>query len=279
MVLESLINPFVIKKKPWEMFFAGFFYSIIGLFLSYLVFREVSGLLMVFLIVMATLPFLHTAIRQEEAIDLKYKKEWMILKEHSQVLTFLLFLFLGITVALVISYVFLPASITKIVFSLQSQAIQGVNSNILGKVTAFGLFQKIFLNNLKVFFFCLAFAFLYGAGSIFILTWNASVIAVAIGNLIKTELAKVASLVGLSSLTSYFSITTFSFLRYLTHGFFEITAYFIAGFAGGIISVAIIKHDLDDDRVIFDATQLIILSLVLLAVAGLIEVFITPKLF
>ena len=42
MVLESLFNPFVVKKKPWEMFLAGFIYSIIGLGLSYIVFKEIS---------------------------------------------------------------------------------------------------------------------------------------------------------------------------------------------------------------------------------------------
>jgi len=69
MVLESLFNPFAVKKRPWEMFIAGFIYSIVGLTLSYLVFREVSGLLTVFLIVLATLPLLYVTIKNEEEID------------------------------------------------------------------------------------------------------------------------------------------------------------------------------------------------------------------
>lgn len=261
------------------MFIAGFFYSIIALFISYLVFQEISGILMVFLIVLATVPLLYTTIQQEEKIDLKYKKEWSILKEHSHVLIFLIFLFLGITVALVLSYVFLPISITQTVFSLQSKAIYEVNANISGHMASFGLFKKIFFNNLKVLFFCLAFAFIYGTGAIFILTWNASVIAVAIGNLIKTELAQLTPLIGLDALSSYFSIAAFSFLRYMTHGIFEITAYFVAGLAGGIISFAVIKHDFDNDNVIFDVTELIILSLALLVISCLVEVFVTPRFF
>ena len=279
MVLESLINPFVLKKKPWEMFFAGFFYSIVALFISYLVFQEISGILMVFLIVIATLPILYTTIKQEEQIDLKYKKEWNMLKEHSHVLTFLIFLFLGITVALVLCYVFLPEAITKIIFSLQNKAIHEVNANIVGRITSLGLFKKIFLNNLKVLFFCLAFAFIYGTGAIFILTWNASVIAAAIGGLIKTKLSQTASLIGLSAISSYFSIAAFSFFRYMTHGIFEISAYFVVGLAGSIVSVAVIKHDLDNDKVVFDGTELIVLSIALLVIASLIEVFVTPKFF
>ncbi|MFH1682480.1 MAG: stage II sporulation protein M [Candidatus Woesearchaeota archaeon] len=279
MVLESLINPFVLKKRPWEMFIAGFFYSVVALFLSYLVFREVSGLLMVFLIIMSTLPILYTTIKEEEEIDLKYHREWDMLREHSHVLFFLLALFLGITVALSLCYVFLPSGMVEVIFNLQNKAIYDININVLGNVTSFGLFQKIFFNNLKVLFFCLAFAFLYGAGAIFILTWNASVISAAIGSLIKTELAKTASLVGFNSIASYFSITTFSFMRYMTHGIFEIAAYFVAGLAGSIISIAVIKKNLDNDRVIFDATELIILSLAMLVIAAVIEVFITPNFF
>ena len=279
MVLESLINPFTLKKRPWEMFIAGFFYSLVALFLSYLVFREVSGLLMIFLIIMSVLPVLYTTIKEEEEIDMRYHREWDMLKEHSRALIFLLALFMGITMALSLCYVFLPSGMTEVIFNLQNKAIYDINVNILGHVTSFGLFQKILFNNLKVMFFCLAFAFLYGAGAIFILTWNASVISAAIGNLIKTELAKASSVIGLNSAASYFSVTAFSFMRYMTHGIFEIAAYFIAGLAGSIISVAVIKKDLDNDKVIFDATELIILSLAILIIAAVIEVFLTPRFF
>ena len=279
MVLEALINPFALRKRPWEMFIGGFFYSVIGLFLSYLVFREVSGLLMVFLIVMATFPLLYTVIKREEEIDLKYKKEWAILKEHSHVIIFLIFLFLGITTALVLCYVFLPTTMVETIFSLQTKAIHEVNVKVVGNVTAFGLFKRIFFNNIKVLFFCLAFAFIYGAGAIFILTWNASVIAAAIGSLIKSELAQTASYVGLASISSYFGIAAFSFMRYMTHGIFEIAAYFIAGLAGSIISIAVIRHNLDNNQVVYDATELIILSLAVLVVAAVIEVFVTPAFF
>lgn len=261
------------------MFIAGFFYSVIALFLSYLVFQEISGILMVFLIVMSALPVLYTTIKREAEIDLKYKKEWKILKEHSHVILFLIFLFLGITVALALCYIFLPAPMVLKIFSVQSKAISQVNTSIVGNVTALSLFKKIFFNNLKVLFFCLAFAFLYGAGAIFILTWNASVIAVAIGNLIKTELAQTASLAGFSSIASYFSIAAFGFFRYMIHGTFEIAAYFVAGLAGSIISIAVIKRCLDNDQVIFDATELIIFSLALLIIGGLVEVFVVPKIF
>ncbi|MBU1644666.1 MAG: stage II sporulation protein M [Nanoarchaeota archaeon] len=279
MVLESLINPFTIKKKPWEMFFVGFVYSIIGLILSYLVFREIAGILTVFLIVLAALPLVYTAINNEEDLDLKTTGEFKILKEHSRVIMFLVFLFLGVTAALTFSYVFLPQGMVDNIFNLQKEAIVNVNNNVQGNVTQFDIFTRITFNNLKVLFFCLLFSLLYGTGAIFILTWNASVIAVAMGTLIKTEIANTASLMGLGLVSSYFGIATFSFLRYMSHGILEILAYFVAGFAGSIISIAIIRKNMDNEKVITDSLDLILISLGLLLVAGIIEVYLTPIFF
>ena len=54
------------------------------------------------------------------------------------------------------------------------------------------------------------------------------------------------------------------------------------GLAAGIVSVAIIKHDFKSEKfrhVLLDSADLLLLSLVVLVVAALIEVFVTPVLF
>lgn len=279
MVLESMFNFFVLKKRPWNLFFAGFLYSIVGLFLSYLVFREVAGLLTVFLIVIAALPLLYMVVKNEEEIDIKSSQELNLLKEHSKAILSMLFLFFGITTALVFAYVILPQEAVHTIFGLQENAIQNVNNYVQGNITKIDILIKIFTNNLKVLFFCLLFSLLYGTGAIFVLTWNASVIAVAIGSLLKTELGKTAALIGFSKVSSYFGAATFSFFRYMSHGILEIIAYFIMGLAGSIISIAIMKHDIGDDRVVTDILDLVLISLGFLLVAGVIEVYVTPILF
>ncbi len=287
MVLELLFNPFSLKKKPWQMFIVGFFNSIIALILSYIVFKDAAGLLSVFLIVMSTLPLFYVTIKREEELDFKYP-ESRLLKEHGKVLIFFLFLFFGIMAAMILAYVFLPQEMVNSVFNLQQAAITNVNNVIqsgpssaavTGNITSMGLFLKILVNNFKVLFFCLIFSFLYGAGSIFILTWNASVIASAVGNLIKMEVAKAASLIGFTSVATYFSAAAFSVFRYMTHGIFEIAAYFIAGLAGGIISIAFVKQNLKEPRVYLDVLDLVLISVGVLVVGGIIEVYVTPLLF
>jgi len=279
MVLESLLNPFVVKKKPWEMFLAGAIYSFIGLIISYIVLRDYAGLLLVFLTVMAAMPLIYKTMANEEEIGIKLNSRWRILKEHNRVLVFLMLFFLGVVTSLSLSYIFFPAAMVESIFKIQSQAIVGVNIAVTGSLTQFGLFKGIFLNNLRVLFLCLIFSFMYGLGAIFILTWNASVVSAAIGNLVKTKISSAGAVLGFDLVTTYFGIAALSVMRYMFHGVIEIASYFVAGLAGGIISVAVIKHNLNDAKVIRDALDLFFISFALLIIAAIVEVYVTPHLF
>ena len=129
------------------------------------------------------------------------------------------------------------------------------------------------MNNLKVMLFCLFFSLFFGAGAIFILTWNASVIGAAMGTFATEKLG----IFGTHLITFPLSL-----MRYMTHGVFEILAYFMAGLAGGIISVAIINNDLVGEykkRILKDSIDLILLAVAFLIVGAIVEVFVTPLLF
>lgn len=277
MVIESLVNPFKAERNPWEMFFVGMFYSSVAVLLSLWVFKPYASLVAVFLTVIACVPIIYGTIKLEEKKDLEIEDEKILIKEHGRALSFFVFLFLGITISFTLWYVFLPADLTQYLFSIQTKTISDINTQITGQgINQITLFSKIFLNNIKVLIFCLIFAFIYGFGSIFILTWNASVIGTAIGNFIRTNISNTAGF------THYFQITSLGVLRYMVHGIPEILAYFIGGLSAGIISIAITRHDFRSKKfqhILLDSTDLLLLSLVVLLVAALIEVFITPVLF
>ena len=70
--------------------------------------------------------------------------------------------------------------------------------------------------------------------------------------------------------------------RYMIHGIPEIVAYFIVALAGGIISVAVINHDLagkNFKRIMNDSLILTVLAVLVLFIAALLEVYLTPALF
>ncbi len=282
MVLESLLNPLRAERQPWVLILLGFLYSSLGMFLSLWIFEEQASIVMVFLTVMAALPLMYQTLRLEEEKDIMETKERTLLKEHAKAITFFLTLFLGFVVGFSAWYVILPNALSQQLFMTQTHTISNLNQAVTGAVAQIGLMNKIFLNNVKVMIFCILFSFIYGSGAIFILTWNASVIGAAIGNFIRGHLSQAADAAGLTKAAEYLHGSALSILRYAIHGVPEIAAYFIAGLAGGIMSVAIIRHDFGTtnfEKVLLDASDLILIAIFVLFVAALLEVFVTPAFF
>lgn len=282
MVLESLLNPFRAERQPWTLVLLGFLYGSLAIFLSLWIFAEYASMVFVFLTVMACLPLIYKILRHEEEKDIFLTKESTILKEHSKAVYVFLTLFLGFVIAYTLWYVLLPSGFVQTLFSAQTNTIASLNQQVTGNFAQFVMMNKIFLNNVKVLIFCIIFSFLYGAGAIFILTWNASVIGVAAGNFIRTHIAQIAAKAGSTGIAAYAYVISLTVLRYAIHGIPEIAAYMIAGIAGGIISVAVIRHDFGTknfEKILLDASDLVLISIFILFVAAILEVFVTPIFF
>jgi uncharacterized membrane protein SpoIIM required for sporulation len=290
-MFESLVNIKKAERKPWELFFIGLLYASLSilivdlLFLRDTVFKDYSSILIITFTVIFCIPFFYYLIKLEEEKDVKMKKDTNLLKEHGKALSALTFLFLGLLCAFVIFYAFLPQEVTAQNFAAQMNAYCDINypDNVENCVNNAGLVQPestsislkgneiekifvIFTNNFFVLVFVLIFSLMFGAGSIFILAWNASVIAAAIGIFMRGNILYLLS----------------GFFRYLIHGIPEIAAYFIAALAGGILSVAIIRHNFNDKefwKVVKDSINMFLISIVVLVAAALIEVLIVPLLF
>ncbi|MBD3309782.1 hypothetical protein GF351_01035 [Candidatus Woesearchaeota archaeon] len=283
MVLESILNPIKAEDSPWNLFFYGMVFTSIAIPMSYWIFETHASLVMVFLTVFAALPLMYKTLKYEEKQDLVSNDEISLLRQHSKALASFMFFFIGMTLSFSVWYILLPESITQSIFNVQTHTILNINNNISGhSLQQVKLFGRIFFNNVKVLTFCLLFSFLYGSGAIFILTWNASVIGTAIGNFVRSNLASIANVVGWPKVGMYLHIISLGLLKYTLHGIPEILAYFIGGMAGGIISVAVIRHDFGTTRfekIVLDSSDLIVISVALLLIAALIEVYVTPVIF
>jgi len=285
-MFEMLINPRKAERKSWEMFFIGLFYASLSLLLVNWIFAQdvvlakYSGILIVTFCVIVSMPFIYYTIKLEEEKDLRIEGFFRILKEHSKALLAFMWLFFGFIVAFSIWYIVLPSENN---FRAQietycminrpanfNECIEQYGIKTTGRATGFLTTKErliaIFTNNIYVLIFTIIFSLILGAGAIFILAWNASVIAAAIGIFSKSGLADLP----------------FGIMRFMIHGSFEIVAYFIGALAGGIISVAVIKHDTRSEKfwgILQDSLNLVILAIIVLFIAALIEVFITPILF
>ena len=285
MVLESLVDAVKAEKKPGEMIIIGFVYAVIGTLLGIWVFKQYSSMVSVFLVTMASIPLVYSTIKYEEEKDLQDVEEKFLLKEHGKALTVFIMLFIGISLGFFFMYMVMPSGMVGYAFKAQAETISAINSRAITDTgisgylsSGLGVFVRILANNFKVLMFCVLFSFLYGLGAIFIMTWNASVIATAMGNFARTELAKIAAN-SAPSIAHYLQVVPLAILRYSIHGVVEILAYFTAGLAGGIISVAVIRHDFYTrkfEHIIVDSSDLLILSIILLIIAAFLEVYVTP---
>lgn len=285
-MLELLLSPRKAERRPWEMFFIGLFYASLSvllvnwLFSGDSVLSKYSGMIVVTFSVMFTMPFIYYVFRHEEERDMNYQGAFKMLWQHRKALFALMWLFLGLVVAFSFWYIVLSSGQN---FKVQIETYCQINrpgnfnecvsqygiektSKATGYATSTNKFFAIFANNIKVLIITLIFSLIFGAGAIFILSWNASVIAAAIGIYSKSNLAALPCGLG----------------RYLIHGVPEIAAYFVAAIAGGIISMGIVKHDVRGEKlwdIMQDTLNLIILAIIILLIAAFVEVYITPDVF
>jgi uncharacterized membrane protein SpoIIM required for sporulation len=286
-VLESIINPEKAENRPSLMILIGFLYTTFAIFLSFYIFEAYSSIFMIFLATIAATPIIYKLMKMEEEKDLTDVEEKTLLKEHSKALKAFMYIFIGATLCFAFWYVVLPAGMTGTLFHSQSATLGSINGrvvdvdNITGNATnSVSYFSRIFFNNIKVLLFCILFSFIYGAGAIFILMWNASVVGAAIGGFIKTSIVALTHTCGVNVGTTFCAVSS-GILRYTIHGIPEILAYFVAALAGGIISIAVINHEFNSrkfEHILLDSADLLMLAIGILFVAALLEVFVTPAL-
>jgi uncharacterized membrane protein SpoIIM required for sporulation len=262
-MLKILFSVKRAERHPVEMMVIGFFYASISILLSFFILPEYSSLIIVFFTVISCLYVVQKAIIVEERRDRDVCSEEKLLRYHAKALYFLLFLFLGFVAAFTLWTIILPYDSVNSIFSLQSSAIREIK-NLTGNAFANNGFSAILFNNLKVVLISFFLALFYGAGAIFILVWNASVMGFIIVDLARNTF-------GLASLPAIIS-------KYFLHGLPEMTSYFTATLAGGILFISLINGDIlsKPKKIAFDIFLLIFISLALLVSAALIEVYITP---
>jgi uncharacterized membrane protein SpoIIM required for sporulation len=285
-MLEMLINPRKAERRSWELFFVGIFYASLSILLVNWIFSQdavlsrYSGILVVTFTVMLSIPFVYYTLKLEENKVTEGKGTIALLKEHKKAIYAFMWLFLGFVVALSFWYIMLSSTQS---FRAQIETYCLINRpanfeacvnqyNIKDVSTSVAFLSNterlflIFTNNIYVLIFTLIFSLIFGAGVIFVLAWNASVIAAAIGIFTQSELSSLP----------------LALMRYMIHGIPEIASYFIVALAGGIISIAVIKHETGTEKfwdVLQDSLNLIILAVVVLFFAALVEVFVTPLFF
>jgi len=283
-MLESIINPRRLEKGSWKMLFIGIIYGSLSLLLvkwffsSDFVLYKFAGMIVVIFSVMFSLPFMYFLIKEEEEEDETVEGFFSVWKIHQNALYAFMWLFLGFLVSFSFWFIILHDSN---LFNAQIGTYCTINSpgNVEGCISQYSFgssftgaatkesrFLSIIVNNVYVMIFTLIFSLIFGAGAIFVLAWNASVIAAAISIFAGYDWKEIP----------------LGFARYMIHGFPEIAAYFMTALAGGIFGVGILRNGVRSKmflRVLENSIILLFIALLILVFAAVIEVYVTPLIF
>ena len=272
MVFENILDYRVAEKKSFLVFLYAFILTTISIFVGSMIFPESASIVFLFLITIPAAQMVYNELKEDEKEDEKSPCiDCNFIERNERIVKVYSFLFLGCLFAVSFWHTLLPAGEYDFLFSRQIETIENIRSDIPDAQTGNAFksnansFFEITINNFRVMFVAFIFSFVFGSGALFIIFWNASVIGVFV-----SQMAVEIGHIGIPGMAHMLVLTSI-----FLHGMPEAIAYFIAGIAGGILSIGIIrgKHD---KIIMKDAFVLFCTSLLLIVFAGFVEVWISP---
>ncbi|MBU3905061.1 MAG: stage II sporulation protein M [Nanoarchaeota archaeon] len=246
-MLDVFLKEKLVDKKPEYAFALGIAFATIGLLVAILIFKTSPSFPAVFLTAMAAAPVALRLIKKQEDGKDFFEKYKSLIAVYS-------YLFFGMAVSFAIWFAILPEKFVTLLFREQLLKFT-VGAFTFSQANLFA----ILVNNFGLLFFFFLMSFFYGAGAMFLLAWNASILGTMWGNAIKALM----SLLNPGQVI----INVLAAFPYL---FPEVAAYFFAAIAGGILS-ANMHTKKGFDKYIGEALLLFWVALALIIVSGVIE--------
>ncbi|MFH0929390.1 MAG: stage II sporulation protein M [Candidatus Aenigmatarchaeota archaeon] len=263
MVLESILPVKKVIRNPVEMFIFSMIITFASIYLAELIFPGPStGKIITLFITVAVTPMIYGLFKEDEKVErdcAEHKNKKSFFDRHDEIIWCFSFLFLGVFLAVFTVAVLAPEAYVTSMFDDQMSEIERVTS-ISGSFSVASILNIIIMNNLRVMALSFVLSFLLGSGAVVIMAWNASILGLYLASFVRQGLMEefVMRTVGL-----------------IPHAPIEIMAYFLAGIAGGIISVGLIREKLMSKEfgLIFkDALILMGLAVLAVLIGAVIEV-------
>jgi len=267
MVLESIIPVKKVIKNPVDMFIFSMIISFASIYLADLIFPgEAIGKIITLFITVGITPMIYGVFRKEEEIEreeAEHKINEKFFERHGETIMLFSLFFLGVFLSIFIVSTFSDENYVKYMFGNQLAEISRVTSiaGTAGSFMSSNILQIIIENNLRIMGLSFLLSFLIGSGAIIILAWNASILALYLSSFIRKGL-----------ITEFFVRS----ISLIPHAPVEIAAYFLAGMAGGVLSVGLIREKLFSREfflVFRDSLILLGLAAVAIFIGAFVEVF------
>lgn len=288
MVVESLIGPRTAERNPSEIMVLSFIFVSMAIGVVDFLKIEPYGTMLIMFTLIPSIPFVLNLFKlEEEELEHETVLRSKTVKRHFSVIMVLLAFFMGMVMANTFWYLFLdgtePEKASRFFEPQLSELIRinDLGDQLSGKFTAAATtpidgagvsmartFAFIFFQNLRVLAFVIFGSLIYGAGSVFILIWNASIIGVFLGNLARKFVFHEAPQFSLIPGLSY------GILGLIPHGTFELLSYLCGALAGGILSYAITRRvygKVEFKPILKDVINLVGIAITLIFIGAVIE--------
>jgi uncharacterized membrane protein SpoIIM required for sporulation len=286
LVIEHLFSSKRIEREPWLVALMAFMFVAIAVSITRLIYfqgppkaESLYGIFIIALAVMPSIPFfLHEIITEEKRQEFRCKGSgfFTVFSCYSRLITFYSYFFIGTVLGFAFCAAILPGEISDAMFLAQQDEMKFFSAPSAQATAQFSdlQFAEILFHNIQVLILMLVFSFIYSIGSIFLLVWNASLVGIFLESFIRNSFS-LYSKFGLLGFPTAFAVGSFTgLIRLLPHGIFEISAFFVASIAGGIMSVAIERRMYRKSNIMEiagDVVKLLFIAFSLLAIGAFIE--------
>lgn len=281
MVLEFIYSTQRISRHPSIIFFEALILSVLAALLARFFFipEHISFGILIFI----TIGFIPIFAKLFSYNSYLFNYSSNFFQRHKTIMLQLLYVFLGVFVAFTFIFFIVNTETREVMFSTQLSEIDKIThtrNTLTGQVSGTQIkkesnfsnaFNLIFSNNLGVVIRAGLLSLFYGAGAIYLIAWNASILATAIANDILVNLGGV---VGVSGMLEGIGNALITLIGYIPHGLPEVLAYILISLAGAIFARALIKGLFFTEFrwvIIKDLILLVISAIALLLVGALIE--------
>ncbi len=239
------------KNEFLFLLYISFFSTFISMIISSNLTHFCSGYVTLALTLIPLSIIFSKILEREEKIEEKIDK-FII---HSNFIKDFFAMFIGVSLAYFLFTIINPYSPLLIP---QNEAIKEIFAEFRGMYLNKGeFFYKIFTNNLKVLIVSFILNFIYGAGALFVIIWNASILGYYLG---------ISFIKGKN--------VFFILLNILPHGILEFTAYFISALSGGLLALSLLNYKKEVfHKILSHSILLFVISVIILFLAALIEAY------
>ncbi|MBI4139954.1 stage II sporulation protein M [Candidatus Woesearchaeota archaeon] len=264
MVVERLLPLEFLKRSHWAGFVVGWSYCLISMVIALYTFPQDPALVTVGLTSILLLPSLGRFSALERSIESNEGSVNLrgIFRANKDFYMTYLAIFFGMFFVFAIFAILLPSLASSKLFETQLAILTGRAFNP-------GLFLQLLSNNIVVLLACFLLSLVAGNGSIFLITWNASVWGTIFGITAKSAATALQG--------NPFILFILVLISVFPHVFLEISSYIVGTISGAVISDSVIDDGVKSEKffkVLGYNLVLFAIALALLVVGGLVEAYV-----